>query len=57
MRYTVTEEVIKDGRKRLIQYCVFDFNQDKVIARYAKRADAELVISKWKANAFVEDEA
>jgi hypothetical protein len=52
MRYSLTEEVIKDGRRKLIQYCVYDQHEGKVIARYQKKADAEAVIDKWKAAAF-----
>lgn len=47
-RYSLTTEVTKDGRSKLVQYCVYDNNEDRVIARYADEKDAAAVISKWE---------
>lgn len=57
MRYVLTTETIKDGRKKLVQHCVFDTHEGRVIARYAKEKDAQAVIDRYKALTLAASEA
>ncbi len=49
MRYSLTKEVTKDNDKKLIQHCVYDSFEGKVIARFMNKEDAQKVIDRYKA--------
>jgi hypothetical protein len=50
MRYEVTIEVTKVGRKTEKQFCVYDTLEDRVVVRFAQEKDAKGVIAKYEAS-------
>jgi len=43
MRYTVEEEVTKNGRKKEVQYAIHDHSKDDVVFRGSDKVEVEFI--------------